>query len=1123
MSRRVTKTLSVLLAISLTLTVLPFGRIVNADDISDETFETVEAEETTDETSDETDGEPVDELIENPSEEAIEETTDETSEETEDETDDEISEEIPVGTDGETDEVNPDEIVEAEEDIEVATYDGNQPAVTYTIYGWDNTTNSLTETSKTITDYTVVTSSLIRDTDGGNGLMSGTFVVNKDTTITDYVYIRKGCTVNLVVLPGVTLTCTQGIGCGFDKSKNAATLNIYGTGKIVTTGKKNCAGIGGKDDEASGNIFIHGTTIEATGGKHAAGIGGGEGGQDPNGTTKIVIYAGTITAVGGIDGAGIGGGDGQPGAHTYIYGGTITARSEKHGAGIGGGDEEGTLGIFIYGGTITARGNSGGAGIGAGQEGGNMRKSEDGGGINIYGGNVTAYGGDGGAGIGGAAGEDMSGTILIKGNDTVLTVYGGNGAAGIGAGDGSYLSNGDMDGTITIDCGPSSNITITGGSCGAGIGAGWGGNMNGTFKMLGGEVKVYGGSCGAGIGGGQEDGWFGGEGGTAYIGGGHLYIEPGKNDEDESTAEAIGSGTNDWCSGTVYIASNNNGTGKYMQVSYCSLGKTNLKPVSAGDRSSKCHTHNIIDIRECTGCNHRGPDNSVGASYTVIDLSQHTVKCKYCGLNTTEYHSEGNCECGYSDGTAVVTFTTPEGSYNFSVAKGRNATLLYYAGEIVSGLTLPTHEYFRVRGWKLQGDSSEQLYLPGSDVAVYEDMTFSLVADRVYSINVEESANGSIDAENELDGNSWAAEGEAIRFTAEPDQGYRLSSLTYKYITGGSAAYGYTYSDPVAIPASGNIFEMEMPALPDVAEGIIVSAEFTEIATPKNVVNGVNVTLGGQLGLNYHVDVPDNIVAEGAKAVLEGPADPVEYLLSDLSKGENGYVLTYNLKAIFSDEKVTLRIVDSDGNTLDLYKKAGDDVEKLNSNIMKASIYDYVEAARNDTGLTEAEHNMVNWMYTYCAYSVMWRYAVDVPDDVEVLNNLNKDDFAGYQMRTEGSSDKLTLTAMSLILDSNTAIKLYVTCSDNVSNHTVTVGTKSLELMPTNVEGVYYVRIDDIAAGRLASDHEISFDGGSYKVYISAMTYVYNVLENGGVTNDVMNVLKAICKYSDAAIALRKA
>ena len=233
-----------------------------------------------------------------------------------------------------------------------------QDTVSYTRYSWNESTKTLSTTTEETSNYTVVTKDLIKESSNGTGkgLMSGTFVVNSDTTIEDHVYIRKGCTVNLIVLDGVTLTCKKGIGCGYDKDKAYATLNIFGEGTIVSTGYDYAAGIGGKDNEASGNISIHGTTVKATGGFGGAGIGGGDGGKDPDGTTSIKIYAGNITATGGKYGAGIGGGDEQPGAHTYIYGGTITASSKEQGAGIGGGDEEGTLGVYIYGGKVTATG-----------------------------------------------------------------------------------------------------------------------------------------------------------------------------------------------------------------------------------------------------------------------------------------------------------------------------------------------------------------------------------------------------------------------------------------------------------------------------------------------------------------------------------------------------------------------------------------------------------------------------------------------------------------------------------------------------------------------------------------------------------------------------------------------
>ena len=147
-----------------------------------------------------------------------------------------------------------------------------EDAVTYTEYSWDDRTKTLSSTTKTITDYTIVTGEMFKT--HKDGLNSGNYVVIGSVTVSDYFYIRKNQTVNLIVQSGVTLTCKKGIGCGYDKDGQYSTLNIYGTGKIVATGKKYYAGIGGRDSETSGNINIHGTTIEAKGGSCGAGIGG---------------------------------------------------------------------------------------------------------------------------------------------------------------------------------------------------------------------------------------------------------------------------------------------------------------------------------------------------------------------------------------------------------------------------------------------------------------------------------------------------------------------------------------------------------------------------------------------------------------------------------------------------------------------------------------------------------------------------------------------------------------------------------------------------------------------------------------------------------------------------------
>ena len=141
-----------------------------------------------------------------------------------------------------------------------------QAAITYTEYSWNG--SALVMVDRTVTDYTVVDSNL-------STMTGGTYVVNSDTTIENYVTVQKGATANLVVTDGVTLTCKKGIGCGLNKNNEYASLNIFGTGKIVATGKSKVAGIGGDGNMTNGRFVMLGGDVKVSSGEAGAGIGGG--------------------------------------------------------------------------------------------------------------------------------------------------------------------------------------------------------------------------------------------------------------------------------------------------------------------------------------------------------------------------------------------------------------------------------------------------------------------------------------------------------------------------------------------------------------------------------------------------------------------------------------------------------------------------------------------------------------------------------------------------------------------------------------------------------------------------------------------------------------------------------
>lgn len=266
------------------------------------------------------------------------------------------------------------------------------------------------------------------------------------------------------------------IGAGYGQDASASDIQINGSGILNANGGYGSAAIGasGKSGDGGdvGNITIHGMggtplTVNAVGGEHGAGIGGGWYGNagdisisgkvdidasskshgtgigggchgeignisvgDINGNDSDVV----IVAKGGDDGAAIGAGwDGKVG-DISILSGTITATAGSEGAGIGSGYQAEAGAITISGGSITAKGSTNASGIGSGRNGTIT-------GVAINGGEISADGGwtNDGGNIGGYT--DASGT-----NKATVTIGNPSGVSiKAGSGEGKYITTGAKD------------------------------------------------------------------------------------------------------------------------------------------------------------------------------------------------------------------------------------------------------------------------------------------------------------------------------------------------------------------------------------------------------------------------------------------------------------------------------------------------------------------------------------------------------------------------------------------------------------------------------------------------------------------------------------------------------
>ena len=249
---------------------------------------------------------------------------------------------------------------------------------------------------------------------------------------------KKDTTVTIKDVNIDVSTDTEGKAAMSVQGEGDTTLKLEGNNTLKSGMAR--AGLEKNDDFSTGKLTITAedtsASLNAHGGKLAAGIGGGAG----QSTSKLEIANGKIHAEGGAFGAGIGGGITGSGKVT-ISGGEVEAYGGKVAAGIGGsggGSDE----VTISGDKVTAQGGLNAAGIGG------SRFSTEKSTIRILGGVVDAVGGGYGSGIGGGSGDAQGAEVEIGGGAQVTAKGGKGGTFGrrtYGAG-AAIGTGGDKDG-----------------------------------------------------------------------------------------------------------------------------------------------------------------------------------------------------------------------------------------------------------------------------------------------------------------------------------------------------------------------------------------------------------------------------------------------------------------------------------------------------------------------------------------------------------------------------------------------------------------------------------------------------------------------------------------------------
>ena len=277
-------------------------------------------------------------------------------------------------------------------------------------------------------------------------------------------------------------------------------------------------------------------------------------------------------------------------------------------------------------------------------------------------------------------------------------------------------------------------------------------------------------------------------------------------------------------------------------------------------------------------------------------------------------------------------------------------------------------------------------------------------------------------------------------------------------------------------------------------------------------ISGANLTLGGDIGLNYYVILPDALAENGAQAVLNGPVGEKRIAFSDLTKVNGQYKISYGLKAFHMNRDCTIKIVDAQDNSIRFFKNTSG--EEIENGILHYSIEQYYHDVYSTLNATDQA--WLRAIRTYGAHAAKWKYSDEFPEGINALPDLTyeSDEISRFRAKFAGEKpDAVTLTGATLLLEESTSFRLYFQVTDSIDNHAVKLDGN--DVTPKKKNGAYYVEVPKLGANKLTIEHVVDIDG--YQVTFCAMTYVYNVLRNCPEDETLTDLVKAFYLYGVAS------
>ena len=289
-------------------------------------------------------------------------------------------------------------------------------------------------------------------------------------------------------------------------------------------------------------------------------------------------------------------------------------------------------------------------------------------------------------------------------------------------------------------------------------------------------------------------------------------------------------------------------------------------------------------------------------------------------------------------------------------------------------------------------------------------------------------------------------------------------------------------------------------------------------------VYGSSVSLKGDIALNFFLILPEKVTKdENAYVTLNETKYPVSKATTRNVEGVGTtYQFTIALTAKQMNDKVTLKVFNGEDAVVPLYRHSnGEDVTETG---YVYSVQDYIQKTLENPEADEKLKALVQAMSDYGSLAqVQFEYNLENLAEVKGdLNSVTAKTVAAYApVVTEGTATGVTFKGPSLVLKTQTALRLYFELAEGeIGDYTFKVGTKTKT--PTETADGWMIEIPNISAKDLDKVYTVkvtSGDGTVLTLKVSALSYVYNTLNSETSDAKLVNLVKGVYLYNQAANA----